>query len=132
MHFCCIIFNFVLPNVCLKHHRVSCFIVLCFWRKVLEMSYKVPKVTLGGWCSPDVARTSILNISTKCISVVTFSVLVYQMCVLDTKKLVISYSFILEKRPKYVLKTFQSDTSCVTSLERPQDVNLIIIHEIGF
>ena len=95
MHFCCIIFNFVLPNVCLKHHRVSCFIVLCFWRKVLEMSYKVPKVTLGGWCSPDVARTSILNISTKCISVVTFSVLVYQMCVLDTKKLVIAFSFSL-------------------------------------
>ena len=63
---------------------------------------------------------------------VKFSVLVYQMCVLDTKKLVISYSFILEKRPKYVLKTFQSDTSSVTSLERPQDVNLIIIHEIGF
>ena len=44
---------------------------------------------------------------------------------------------VLEKRPKNVLKASQSDTcsvtSCsVTSLGRCEDVNLIIIHEIGF
>ena len=37
--------------------------------------------------------TSIWNISTKRISVEKISVLVHQMCVLDTKKVVISYSF---------------------------------------
>ena len=41
----------------------------------------------------EVPRTSVLNISTKYISVVIFSVLVHQMCVLDTKKLVIAHSF---------------------------------------
>ena len=79
MHFSCIIFNFISPNVCLKHYRVRCFIVLGFWRNVLKTSYKGPKVTSGGWCSRDVPRASILNISTKRISV-------------------------LEKRPKKVLK----------------------------
>ena len=40
------------------------------------------------------------NISTKCIFVIQFSLLVHEMCVLNTKKLVIAYSFILMKRPK--------------------------------
>ena len=89
--------TYVPPNIfhqiCLKHYRVSCFIVLGFWRNVLKASYKGPKVTSGGWRSPDVPRTSILNMSKKLISVVIFSVLMHQMCVLDTKKLVITYSF---------------------------------------
>ena len=34
---------------------------------------------------------------TKHISVVTFSVLVYQMCVLGTKRLAIAYSFSIEE-----------------------------------
>ena len=62
----------------------------------------------GGWCSWDIPRVSILNISTKCISVLIFSVLVHQICVLDTKKLVITYSFcfgeIFYKHPKNVPK----------------------------
>ena len=95
MNFHCIIFNFILPNVCLKHRRISCFIVVGFWRNVPKTSYKGPKVTSGGQLSRDVPRTSILNISTKRISVVKLLVLVHQMCVLDTKKLVISYSFSL-------------------------------------
>ena len=45
-----------------------------------------------------------------------------------TMIVVIAYSF----SPKNVLKTSQSDIRCVTSLKRPQDVNLIIIHQIGF
>ena len=57
------------------------------------MSYKGPKVTHGGWRYTDVPRRSILNINTKHISMVIFSVLVYQICVLDTKKLVFVYSF---------------------------------------
>ena len=55
------------------------------------------------------------------------------MCVLTTKKLVIAYILsVLEKRPKNVLKTSQSDIHSVTFLEHPQDVNLIIIRKIGF
>ena len=37
MHFNCIIFNVISPNVYLKHYRVSCFIVLGF---VLKRSCK--------------------------------------------------------------------------------------------
>ena len=48
MHFHCSIFNFILPNVCLKHQRVSCFIVLRFWTNIPKTSYKSPKVTSGG------------------------------------------------------------------------------------
>ena len=90
--------------MCLKHERVSCFIVLGFWRNVPKTSYKRLKVTSRREGSRDVPWTSILNISTKRISVVKLSVLVHQMCVLDTKKLVISYSFSLgetsQQRPK--------------------------------
>ena len=91
----CIIFNFTSPNMCLKYEQVSCFIVLGFWRHVSKTPYKDPKVTSEGWRSQDVPRAYIFNISTKRISVVKFSVLVYQMCVLDTKKLVTAYSFSL-------------------------------------
>ena len=90
MHFHCIIFNFISPNVCLKHKSVSCFIDLSFWRNVLNMSYKGAKMTSDRWRPRNVPRTSILNTSTKGISVVIFSVLVYQMCVLNNKTLVIA------------------------------------------
>ena len=86
MHFHCIIFIFISSNMCQKHERVSCFIVLGFWRNVLSMFYKGPKVTSGGGSYRDVPRTSLLSINTKRISVVIFSVLVHQMCVLHTKK----------------------------------------------
>ena len=39
---------------------------------------------------------------------------------------------VLEKRPMNVLKTFQNDNCSMTSLGRPQDVNLNIFHKIGF
>ena len=83
----------------------------------------------GGWHDRDVPTTSVLNISTKRISVVIFSVLVHQMCVLNTKKLVIAYLFSFREtsygRPKNVPKW-----SCsVTSLWHPQDVNLNIFHQ---
>ena len=54
------------------------------------------------------------------------------MLVLNTKKLVISIVSVLEKRPKNVLNTSQSDTHSVTSLGRPQDISLIITDKIGF
>ena len=50
-------------------------------------------MTSGGWHYRDVPRTSVLNVSAKRISLVIFSVLVHQMCVLDTKTLVYGYSF---------------------------------------
>ena len=72
------------------------------------MSYKGPKVTSGGSRYRDVPRASILNINIKRISVVIFSVLVHQTCVLDTKKLLIAYSFSFGEtsyeRPKIVQK----------------------------
>ena len=95
MHFNCIIFNFISPNVSLKHERLSCFIVLGFCRNVLKTSSKGPKVTPGGWCSRDVPWASILNVSRKRISVVIFSVLVHQMCVLGIKMFVIAHCFSL-------------------------------------
>ena len=62
----------------------------------------------GRWRPRDVLRTSILNVSVKRISVVIFSVLVDQMCVLDKEKLVIAYSFNFGEtsyeRPKNVTK----------------------------
>ena len=65
-------------------------------------------MTSGEWRSWDVPITSTLNISTNRISVVVFSVLVHQMCVLDTKKLVTAYSFSFGEtsyeRPKNVPK----------------------------
>ena len=63
---------------------------------------------LSGWHSGGVARPSILKRNTKRICVVIFSVLVHQMCVLDTKKLIIGYSFSFREmsyeRPKKVQK----------------------------
>ena len=65
-------------------------------------------MTSGRWRPRNVPRTSILNTSTECISVVIFSVLVHQMCVLHNKKLVIAYSFSFGEtsyeRPKNVPK----------------------------
>ena len=55
------------------------------------------------------------------------------MCVLDTKKLVISYWFNLWETSLECPKNVQKrDTGGVTSLGRPQDVKLIIIYKIGF
>ena len=62
----------------------------------------------GGWRYLDIPKTSVSNINTKPISVVIFSVLVRQICVLDTKKLVFEYCFSFSEnsleRPKIVLK----------------------------
>ena len=71
-------------------------------------------MTSGGSRYRDVSRASILNINIKRISVVIFSVLVHQTCVLDTKKLLVAYSFSFEEtsyeRPKIVQKWhLQSD-----------------------
>ena len=75
---------------------------------------------------------SILNISTKRISMVIFSVLVHQICVLSTNKVLLHILSVLEKRHhKNVPKSSQKDPLSVTSLGRPQDVNLIIDHKIG-
>ena len=75
---------------------------------MLNTLYKGPKEMSGRWRRRDVPRTSILNMSTKRISVVIFSVLVHQMCVSDNKKLVIAYFSSLGetsyKRPKNVPK----------------------------
>ena len=73
------------------------FIVLGFWGNGPKTSYKGSNLTSGGWRSQDVSRPSILNIITKGISEVKFSVLYHQMCVLDTKNLVIAYYFSLEE-----------------------------------
>ena len=54
---------------------------------------------LGQWRPCDVFRMSILNISTKRISVVIFSVLVHQLCILHNKKLVIVYSCSFRETP---------------------------------
>ena len=62
---------------------------------------------------------------TKCVFVVIYSVLVHQMCLLDTNKVVIAY-------PRKVLKKSLSVSLSVASLVRPQDVNLIVIQKIGF
>ena len=134
MHFHCFILNFISPNNCLKQWRVSCFIALDFWRNVLKTSYKGPKVTSGGWCSRDFLRTTILNINTKGISVVIlFLVLVHQMCVLDTKKLIVVDSFSFgETSYMNVIKTSKSNICSVTSVRRPQDLNLDNFHKIGF
>ena len=108
MHFQCIFFNFFFTkSIPETQKRVTCFIVVGFW-KVLKTSYNGSKVTPGDWRSRNVPRKSILNISTKRISVVIFSVLVHQLCVLETKKLVIAHSFRFGEpsyeRPKNVLK----------------------------
>ena len=54
------------------------------------------------------------------------------MCLLSTKKLIIAYSFSFREtsyeRPKNVQKCMRS----VTSLGRPQNVNLENFHKIGF
>ena len=50
-------------------------------------------MTSGGWNSRNVPRTSTLNINTKRIYVVIVSALAHQMCVLNTKKLIVAYSF---------------------------------------
>ena len=111
MHFHCVIFNFISQNVFLKHQRVSCFIVLGFWKfwkDVLKTSYKGPKVTSCRWRTRDVPRRPILNINTKRIYVVIHSVLVHQMSVLDTKTLIIAYFLSFGEtsyeRPKNVQK----------------------------
>ena len=74
-------------------------------------------------------RASILNIKTNFFLNLKFSVSVYQICVLDTKKLVVAYSFSLGERLTNVLKTSQSDMRSVKLMGRPEDVNLIIIHK---
>ena len=87
MHFYCIIFSFISRP---------------------EDVHKGPKVTSGGWSSRDVPRMSILNKIAKRITAATFSVLIQQMCVLDTRKFVIAYSFSFGdtpyERPKNVPK----------------------------
>ena len=60
------------------------------------------------------------------------SVLLRQMCVLVTKILFTAYSFSLGQASSERPKTPKGNTPCVTSLGRPQDVNLIIIHKIFF
>ena len=91
---CKCIFTALFSNL---FHRICAWntniIVLGFLRNFLKTSYKDPKVTSGGWRSQDVPRTSMLNINTKHVFQVIFSVLVHQMCVLDAKKLIIVYSF---------------------------------------
>ena len=92
---CIFITLFSIPfyKMCAWNNKGLAVIILHFRRNVLKTSYKHLKVTSGGWCCPDVPRASILNINTKHISVVIFWFLVYQMCVLDENKLVISYFF---------------------------------------
>ena len=125
MCFNCVVFNLISANMCLKQQKVNCFIAFSFWRNVQKTSYKGSKVTSSGWRSWDVPKTPILSISTKRISAVIFSVLDHQMCVLDSKNLVIAYSFGLGKMS-------QSETCSVTSLGRPQNVNLNIFHKMVF
>ena len=97
-------------------------------KDVLQTSQR----TSGGRRSRDVARVSFLNISSKRISMVIFSVLVHQICVLSTDKVLLHILSVLEKRHhKNVPKSSQKDPLSVTSLGRPQDVNLIIDHKIG-
>ena len=79
-----------------------------------------------------VSRTSIFNIIAKLISVVTFSVLVHQMCHQIIKHQLLHIPSVLEKRPMNVLKTSQSNTCIVTSSGRPQDVNLETFHKKAF
>ena len=86
----------------------------------------------GVWRSQDVPRTSILNICTKRISVVVVSVLVHQVSVLDTKRLVIVYSFSFGETSYERPKIVQSHTCSVTSLGRRQDVSLNNFYKIGF
>lgn len=74
--FCCIIFNLISPNVCLKYQRYSCFMSQCFWGNNQRRPIKAAKVMFGGWCSQDVSRMSILNIFYKtyfCLKVFNFS-----------------------------------------------------------
>ena len=90
------LFSILFHQICAWNtKKLAVLLALGFWRHVPKTSYKGPKVTSGGWRSRDVPRASILNISTKRISVVKFSVLVHQMCVLDTRKLVTAYFFSL-------------------------------------
>ena len=62
------------------------------------------------------------------ITVIIFSVLVHQMCALNTKKFVFAYSFSFgETSWKHLKMTPVRDV-----IGRPQDVNLIIIHKMVF
>ena len=87
---------------------------------------KTSKVTSGGWHSRDVLRASP---SMKRISIAILSVLVHQMCVLNTDNLVIGYYLSFGKtsleRPKNITVWSRS----VMSLKCHQNFNLIIIHE---
>ena len=89
-------------------------------------------MTPGGWRSRDVPRPSILNKSTNRISVVIFPVLVHQMCVLDTKKLVIAHSISFGEISYEHPKNVPNWHLYVTSLGHPQDINLNIFHKGGF
>ena len=125
MHFHCIIFNFISPDVCLKQ-RVGSFIVLEVWRNGLKTPYKDPKVTPGRWRSRDVPGRTKRNF---CGNVFSFS---SPKCVLHIKKLVIAYSFSFGEtsyeRPKNVPKWHLPRDVLGTS----QVVNLNIFHKIGF
>ena len=85
MHFHFAILNRISPNVCLKHQKDNCFIVLRFAAISQRDPINVIKwlSEFGGWTSREVVRTSILNINTKCIFAVIFSALVQQICVLS-------------------------------------------------
>ena len=60
-----------------------------FSRNVLWTSSKRPEKTYVGWRPWDVPRTSILNLSYKCIFTALFSVLFHQMCAWTTKELAV-------------------------------------------
>ena len=63
---------------------------------------------------------------------VIFSVLVHQCVYQILKSQLLHIPSVFEKRPEKVQQTSQSDTCSVTSMGRPQDVNLNIFHKIGF
>ena len=71
------------------------------------------------------------------ITAVTFSVLVHQMYLLNPLNTCIKHVKNVRFRISFqfwrnVLKSSESDIRSMTSLGRPQGVNLIIIHKIGF
>ena len=110
MHFPCIIFNFILPNVSLNNTKELAVQFQASGEMPQRRLNKVPQsdawsITFSG-CPQDVHFEHIY----KTHFVVKFSVLVYQMYVLDTKKLLILYSFILgetsqDRRPWDILRT---------------------------
>ena len=88
------LFSILFHQMCAwKAYQSAVIIVIGFWRNVLNTSYNYPKVTSGCWRPLEILTTSILNISTKHISVPIFSTLFHQMCLLGNRKFVIVYSF---------------------------------------